>query len=108
MKNKEYWKQLNDEYTLTLPNNTFEKASDVEILDWFNKDRAQSKQLINKYGESAWNIHRFMELCRAEEISESFFRSLVRMEMDKCFKKRLKDKLNALKSNIAEEKLTKT
>lgn len=107
MKNKEYWKQLNDEYTTALSNNTFEEASEIEALDWFNKDRAQSKKLIDKYGESAWDIHRFMEVCRVEDISESFFRQLVRYEMDKRFKKTVTDKLNKYKSNLAEEKTEK-
>lgn len=86
---KEYYKQLKEEYNIPLPNKSFEEASEDEIHEWFLKDMEQSKQLIDKYSESAWNIHRFMELCRAEEISESYFRQLVRYEMDKCFKKLL-------------------
>ena len=112
---KEYWQQLNEEYSIPLPNKSFEEASEDEIYSWFLEDQKQSKILINKYGKSAWNIHRFMELCRAEDISESFFRQLCRYEMDKCFKlnsaeKRIKDKYNSLNSKLKEEtnpKLTK-
>jgi hypothetical protein len=90
MENKtEYYKILNEEY------NVFPSGGlmDGEVEKWMKKDREQSEYLINRYGESAWNIHRFMELCRAEDISESFFRQLVRYEMDKRFKK-LKDERN--------------
>lgn len=80
---KEYWKELNEEYNVS-PNG---EIMDGDLNEWIKKDREQSDYLINRYGESAWNIHRFMELCRAEDISESFFRQLVRYEMDKCFKR---------------------
>lgn len=86
---KEYYEQLKEEYAIPLPNKSFEEASDDEIHEWFLKDQEQSKYLIDRYGESAWNAHRFMELCRAEEISESCFRELIRKEMDKCFKRLL-------------------
>lgn len=75
----EYYKELLKEFEIPMS----EEITDEEVQDWFNKDREQSNYLIENYGESAWNIHRFMELCRAEEISESFFRQLVRMEMHK-------------------------
>ena len=75
----EYYKELLKEFEIPMS----EEITDEEIQDWFNKDREQSNYLIKNYGESAWNIHGFMELCRAEEISESFFRQLVRMEMHK-------------------------
>ena len=83
----EYWQELNEEYSIPLPNKSFEEASEDEIYEWFLKDREQSKQLIDNYGESSWNIHRFMELCRSESISESMFRQLVRYEIDKVCKK---------------------
>jgi hypothetical protein len=79
----EYYKQLNEEYNV-FPNG---EIMDGDLDEWIKKDREQSEYLINRYGESAWSIHRFMELCRAEDISESFFRQLVRYEMDKCFKR---------------------
>ena len=75
----EYYKQLLEEYNIPLIKG-YEK-------EWFEKDREQSNYLIERYGESAWNIHRFMELCRAEKISESLYRQLCRMEIDKCFKR---------------------
>lgn len=83
MKEKPYWQELNEEYNV-FPNG---EIMDGNLEELIKKDREQSKYLIDKYGESAWNIHRFMELCRAEDISESFFRQLVRQEMDKCFKR---------------------
>jgi hypothetical protein len=86
MENKEYWQQLKEEYAIPLP-------EDNEINKWFLEDREQVNYLIERYGESSWNIHGFMELCRAEKISESHFRELVRYEMDNCFKK-LKDERN--------------
>lgn len=78
----EYYKELLQEFEI--PTNG--ELSDQEVVKWFEQEQKQSKILIDSYGESAWNIHRFMELCRAEEISESFFRQLVRMEMHKNFK----------------------
>lgn len=75
----EYYKELLKEFEI--PTNG--ELSDQEVVKWFEQEQKQSKMLIDSYGESAWNIHRFMELCRAEEISESFFRQLVRMEMYK-------------------------
>ena len=80
---KPYWQILNEEYNV-FPNG---EIMDGDLDELIKKDREQSAELIEKYGESAWNIWRFMELCRAEDISESFFRQLVRYEMDKCFKK---------------------
>lgn len=88
MKNKEYYKELMEEYHIPLA----EDATDEEVFEWAEKETKQREELINLYGESAWNIHRFMELCRAEDISESFFRQLVRMEMHKCFKKNRDEK----------------
>ena len=75
----EYYKELLEEFDI--PTNG--ELSDQEAIKWFEQEQKQSKMLIDNYGESAWNIHRFMELCRAEEISESFFRQFVRMEIHK-------------------------
>ncbi len=72
---KEYWEELTEEYTIP--------PTGENIFEWVKKENQQRKHLIDNYGESAWNIHRFMELCRAEKISESMFRQLVRYEMDK-------------------------
>jgi hypothetical protein len=80
---KEYYKILNEEYNV-FPNG---EIVDGDLDEWIKKDREQSEYLINRYGEVSWNVWRFMELCRAEDISESFFRQLVRMEIDKCFKR---------------------
>jgi hypothetical protein len=79
---EEYFKQLEKEYAIPLPDN----PSNGEMHEWFLKEQEQLKYLVDKYGEISWNIHRFMELCRAEEISESFFRQVVRKEIDKFIK----------------------
>jgi len=76
---KEYWKQLVKEYSIELP----QDSTDEDVYIWAGKDKEQREYLLNNYGEASWNIHRFMELCRAEEISESMFRQLVRYELDK-------------------------
>lgn len=81
MKNKEYWKQLNDEYTAHLNKN----ASDQEILDWYKKDRKQNSELIDKYGEISWILNDFANALRVEKISESFFRKLCRYILHKNF-----------------------
>lgn len=80
---KEYYIQLQEEYSIPLPEN----ATDEEVSEWAEKTKNRINSLIEDYGESSWNIHRFMELCRAEDISESLFRELVRKEIDKCFNK---------------------
>lgn len=80
---KPYWQELNDEYAI--PTNG--ELIDQEVVKWFEKDQAQSKYLIDRYGESSWNILEFANALRTEEISESFFRQLVRYEIDKCFKR---------------------
>ena len=115
MKNREYWKVLKEKYTIPLPDKSFEEASDDEIIEWFEKDREQSKYLIEKYGSCSWRINELANTLRNEEISESHFRELVRYCLDEHFKettdKKIKDKINALKSKLAEEKrqkLTKT
>lgn len=77
----EYWQELNKEYSIPFNANT-----DCST-DWIAKDQEQRDNLLDKYGESSWNIHRFMELCRSENISESMFRQLVRYEIDKVCEK---------------------
>ena len=86
----EYWKELNEEYNV-YPGG---ELMDEEVMKYYEKDKEQTDYLLNRYGKSAWNIYRFMELCRAEDISESFFRQLVRYEMDKCFKRLKEDETN--------------
>ena len=115
MKNREYWKVLKERYTIPLPDKSFEEASDDEIIEWFEKDREQANYLIEKYGSCSWRINELANTLRNEEISESHFRELVRYCLDEHFKettdKKIKDKINALKSKLAEEKrqkLTKT
>ena len=113
--NKPYWKSLKQKYEIPLPDKSFEEASDGEIIEWFEKDREQSKYLIEKYGSCSWRINELANTLRNEEISESHFRELVRYCLNEYFKetadKKIKDKINALKSKLAEEKrqkLTKT
>lgn len=83
MSNKPYWQQLNEEYSI--PTNG--ELSDQEVIKWFEKDQKQSNYLIDKYGESSWNILELTNALRNEDISESFFRQLCRYELDKCFKR---------------------
>lgn len=83
---KEYWQELVEEYSIKLSEN----PTEYEVMEWMKKDKKQRDELIEKYGTSSWDIHRFMELVRAEKISESMFRQLVRYEMDKVFKKQIK------------------
>lgn len=75
----EYWQELNEEYSIPFDNEN--------ILEWATKEKQQRDRLVDKYGESSWYIHRFMELCRSEKISESMFRQLVRYEIDKVCEK---------------------
>ena len=86
MKNREYWKVLKEKYTIPIPDKSFEEASDEDILEWFEKDREQSKYLIEKYGSCAWRINELANTLRNEEISESHFRELVRYCLDEHFK----------------------
>lgn len=81
---KEYWQEVSEEYQIPLPDN----PTDKQLSDWAVKIDLKQKELLDKYGESSWNIHRFMELVRSEKISESKFRELVRYEMDKNFKQK--------------------
>ena len=114
--NKPYWKSLKEKYFIPLPKNkSFEEATEEEILEWYEKDREQANYLIEKYGSCSWRINELANTLRSEEISESHFRELVRYCLDEHFKetaeKKIKDKINALKSKLAEEKrqkLTKT
>jgi hypothetical protein len=86
MKEKEYWQELNEKYNV-FPNG---EIMDGDLDEWIKKDREQSEYLINRYGEVSWRLNDLANALRAEKISESFFRQLVRYEMDKCFKE-LKD-----------------
>ena len=80
---------------------------------WFprRRDLKQETPLIEKYGSCAWRINELANTLRNEEISESHFRELVRYCLDEHFKetadKKIKDKINALKSKLAEEKRQK-
>ena len=113
---KPYWKSLKEKYFIPLPKNkSVEEATEEEMLEWSKKDREQANQLIEKYGSCAWRINELANTLRNEEISESHFRELVRYCLDEHFKetaeKKIKDKINALKSKLTEEKrqkLTKT
>ena len=84
--NKPYWKRLKEKYEIPLPDKSFEEASDGEIIEWFEKDREQSKYLIEKYGSCSWRINELANTLRNEEISESHFRELVRYCLDEHFK----------------------
>ena len=114
--NKPYWKSLKEKYFIPLPKNkSFEEATEEEISEWYKKDREQANYLIEKYGSCPWRINELANTLRNEEISESHFRELVRYCLDEHLKqtaeKKIKDKINALKSKLAEEKrqkLTKT
>ena len=77
----EYWQELNEEYSIPFDD------ENESILDWARKEKQQRDNLIDKYGESSWHIHRFMESCRSETISESMFRQLVRYEINKVCEK---------------------
>ena len=78
----DYIKKLKAEYSTPLPENSTGK----ECLEWAQKDREKSKDLIDKYGEASWNIHSFLIEVLKENISESHFRELVRLEIDKTFR----------------------
>ena len=88
MKTKPYWQELNEEYNLS-PNG---ELMDGEVEKYFIKDLKQSKYLVDRYGESSWNINEFANALRNEAISESYFRQIVRYEFDKCFKRLNGDK----------------
>ena len=109
--NKPYWKSLKEKYEIPLNG----ELMDEEVFKWYKKDREQANYLIEKYGSCAWRINELANTLRNEEISESHFRELVRYCLNEHFKetadKKIKDKINALKSKLAEEKrqkLTKT
>ena len=114
--NTPYWKSLKEKYFIPLPKDkSLKEATVEEISEWYKKDREQANYLIEKYGSCAWRINELANTLRNEEISESHFRELIRYCLDEHFKetaeKKIKDKINALKSKLAEEKrqkLTKT
>ena len=110
--NKPYWKSLKEKYFIPLPKNkSLKEATVEEISEWYEKDREQANYLIDKYGSCAWRINELANTLRNEEISESYFRELVRYCLDEHFKetaeKKIKDKINTLKSKLAEEKRQK-
>lgn len=111
MEDKPYWKRLKEKYFIPLPDKSFEEATEEELLEWYEKDREQTNYLIEKYGSCSWKINELANTLRNEEISESHFRELVRYCLDEHFKetaeKKIKDKINALKSKLAEEKRQK-
>ena len=112
IENKPYWKSLKEKYFIPLPKNKALKEATVEeISEWYEKDREQANYLIEKYGSCAWRINELANTLRNEEISESHFRELVRYCLDEHLKqtaeKKIKDKINALKSKLAEEKRQK-
>lgn len=78
----DYIKKLKSEYSTPLPEN----ATGKEALEWAAKENEKSKDLIDKYGEASWNIHSFLIEVLKGNISESHFRELVRMEIDKTFR----------------------
>lgn len=83
---KPYWQQLTEEYEKMIPYNPEE-----DIDKWYNLHTTQRNTLLSRYGESTWRIQEFMELVRAEKISEGKFRDLVRFEIDKCFSRLNRD-----------------
>jgi hypothetical protein len=76
---KNYIKELTQEYNIPYNEEEFE--------EYIKKDKEQTQYLLDNFGESSWHINDFANAVRNEEISESFFRKLVRFEMDKCFKR---------------------
>jgi hypothetical protein len=96
-KPKGYWERLSEKYIRDTVNKT-----DEEIREWYKQHTKLQNHLSKQYGESSWRIHEFFELCRAEEISESKFRELVRFEMEENFEKRKRDLKNKYKSQLAE------
>lgn len=97
VKKMEYWEKLSDKYIGDIANKT-----DEEIREWYKQHTKLQNYLSKRYGESSWRMHEFFELCRAEEISESKFRELVRFEMEENFQKRKRDLKNKYKSQLAE------
>lgn len=75
----EYIKELTEEYNISY--------NEQEIEKYIKKDEEQTQYLLDNFGESSWHINDFANAVRNDEISESFFRKLVRFEMDKCFKR---------------------
>lgn len=97
METKEYWQKLSEKYIGDIVNKT-----DGEIREWYKQHTKLQNHLSKRYGKSSWRILEFLELCRAEEISESKFRELVRFEMEENFQKRKRDLKNKYKSQLAE------
>jgi 5-formyltetrahydrofolate cyclo-ligase len=96
----EYWHKLN--------------IRNLKILDDPKNYHIYKKRLekeLRLFGKSSWDIQEFSYLEFSEEIDQDKFRELVRWEMKENFNKIIKDKINALKSQLEEVnhvKLTKT
>ena len=82
MKNREYWKELNEEYH-KFP----QEKTDENILAWYDAWEIRSKELNKKYGHISWVLQDLAYMLEREEISQGKFRELVRF----CLDKELKD-----------------
>lgn len=81
------------------------------LFKWFEAERKLTGRLRKRYGSSSWHIDEFADQLVQEKISASYFRGLVKYEMNEAFNKIIKDKINACKaelSDILHVKLTKT
>jgi hypothetical protein len=76
-----YTEELVEQYEIPFP------KDENNIKEWVDKDNIQRTFLLDNYGESSRHISDFANQLRAEKISESYFRQIVRLEMDKCFKR---------------------
>lgn len=93
-----------EDYYLKLKNEYLKKCEDINdtksFMERFNR---QTKKLLKDYGESSHNIDSFLRLWDREKISQSHFRELVRLEMDKNFRKKINDRINKYNSQLKEE-----
>lgn len=93
----EHWQKLNNKYH--------------RLLSDSHKYKRRLNKELKLFGSSSWEIQEFAALERCEDISSGKFRELVRWEMQENFNKIIKDKINAVRSELAEVtycKLTKT
>ncbi len=98
-------------YHEILKHKYFFKEDSESIQTWHTRYNKFANFLFKRFGTSAWRINEFANALRAEDISESYFREVVRYEMHENFNRIVKDKYNALNSQLADinhEKLTKT
>lgn len=96
----EYWHKLNNKYLKVL-----------DDIQNYKKFKVRTNKELKLFGSSSWNIQEFSALEQNEEISSGKFRELVRWEMQENFNKIIKDKINAVRSELSEVsycKLTKT